>query len=80
VRHNLEIPADQITGDELCPWHVVTIECECGHGHVVDHRLLKRGDRGKKPLSRLNWRCDWCHRTSTEARQIVRVMKLPRNV
>ena len=77
---DLEIPPDQITGRDLSPWHVVTIECgNCGHGRVVDHRLLRRGNRGGKLLSQLNWRCEWCRKTSADVKHIIRIMKLPRN-
>jgi hypothetical protein len=78
---DLEIPSDQITGRELRDWHVVTIACgHCYHGRVVDHRLLKRGERGTKPLSKLHWRCEWCKKTSGEVQHIVRVVRLPRNI
>jgi uncharacterized Zn finger protein len=74
------IPPDEITGHDLMPWHVVTIECGgCGHGRVVDHRLVQRRGRGFKPLSRLNWKCGRCGRTSADVQHVIRVVKLPRN-
>lgn len=81
MREPPTIPPNEITGADLRPWHVVTIECGgCGHGRVVDHRWLQRGSRAAKTLDRLNWRCEYCGKTSAEVRHVIRVVKLPRNV
>jgi hypothetical protein len=77
---DLEIPADQISGRDLCAWHVVTVECgNCLHGRVVDHRLLKRGNHADKLSGLIDWKCEWCGKTSADVRHTVRVVKLPRN-
>jgi uncharacterized Zn finger protein len=56
------------------------VECGgCGNGRVVDHRLVQRRGRGSKLLSRLNWKCERCGRTSAEVQHDIRVVKLPRN-
>jgi len=80
MREPETIPPDEITGDELQPWHIVTIEGGGGaQGRVVDHRLVQRRGRGSKRLSKLNWKCEWCGRTSTDVSHVIRIVKLPRN-
>jgi len=81
MRESESIPPGEITGNKLQPWHIVTIECGGrGHGRVIDHRLVQRRGRGSKPLSKLNWKCEWCGRTSADVQHVIRIVKLPRNL
>ena len=71
------IPADEITGDQLCSWHVVEVACaHCAHGRVLRHEILKRRDRGGRKLSELRFRCNLCKATTDH---YVTVIVLPRN-
>lgn len=73
------IEPDEITGADLCVWHVVEVECEkCHHTRVVKHETLKWAKRQSKRLTELNWRCRAKPRHETAGVDI-RVFVMPRN-
>jgi hypothetical protein len=78
MRGPQRIAPEDIRGDELRRWHVVECECwQCGHIRVVPHGLLSEGGRGRRRLSDLHFRCQWCGANGPHR---LTVYALPRNI